>query len=199
MYKKLIAASAVSASVAFSGCAAFRANDLPAVDKAEVAVKSATKTKVFSRWSIESDSSLVNDQTRAAAGAIHKNYFDAALKESDCCIVVEGPTEADIVVNGKAINENNPAAVIPAFITGFSLFTIPSWATVTIHIQAEAKSGLMSRNYDLSDSITMVNWLPMIFVLPFADNPISAGKAVDENTYRTLVLKMKQDGFFNKS
>lgn len=181
-----------------SGCAVFRENNLPIIDDANYKFENQQKVKVFSRWSINTDNSFANDQTKAAGSAIHKDMFEKAISESGCCTVVEGPDQADVVVTGVALDENNPAAMIPAFITGLSLFTIPSWATATIHIQVEAKSDKKTRTYDLSDSMTMVQWLPMIFVLPFTGTPIEAGKEIDANIYRNLVVKMQEDDLLSQ-
>lgn len=197
MYKKVLSLTIVSASMLMVGCAGFKANNLPQVKAEDLHFASAKKTKVFSRWTIESNSSLANEQAKTMGAALHKKYFDDAIKATDCCLIVEGPNDADVVVDGKAIDESNPAAVIPAFITGLSLFTIPSWVTAKVHISASAKTNSASQSYELQDSMTMVQWLPMIVALPFTGSPIKAGKEVDENTYKNLVLKMKNDGLLN--
>lgn len=192
MYKHVLMAGLAGAMLLSSGCVAFKAHTLPAVDFTHVA-PAPVKTKVFSRWQIETRSALANDQARAMAAAMHKKYFDDAIKASACCVLVEGPADADMVVDGTAHDENNPAALIPAVITGFSLFVIPSWATATIHISATATRGEASKHYDLTDSMKLVQWLPMIFAMPFADNPIRGGRELDENTYRNLIRKMRID------
>lgn len=196
MYKKVLGMAIISASMLMVGCAGFKANKLPQVKADDLHFASAKKTKVFSRWNIESHSSLANEQAKAMGAALHKKYFDDAIKATDCCIIVEGPNDADVVVDGKAVDENNPAAVIPAFITGLSLFTIPSWMTAKVHIYASAKTNTAAKSYELQDSVTMVQWLPMIIAMPFTGTPIKAGKEVDENTYKNLVLNMKNDGLF---
>lgn len=193
MCKKLLGAGIVCAMLFTTGCAGFKAHDLPDVDTKSLQFTSATKTKVFSRWTVDTDSALANDKMLAAGGAVHKKYFEDAINRSACCVLVEGPNDADVVVTGKFINENNPAAMIPAMITGFSLFTIPSWATSNCHIAVQAKNGDLSKSYDLKDSMTMVTWLPMVLAMPFTDNPITAEKEMFENTYSTLVLNMKND------
>lgn len=198
MYKKITLVSILGASVIASGCAGFKENNLTEVSKSDIQITQGEKVKVFSRWSLVNHSSLANDQVNAAGAAIHKKNFENALAESNCCIIVEGPTEADVVVDGKAYNENNAAAVIPAFITGLSLFIIPSWVTGKVHITAEVTANKTSSNYDLKDSMTMVQWLPMVFVMPFKGSPIKAGQEVDANTYRTLVLKMKNEGYLSR-
>jgi len=195
MHQKFLGLALVCAAV--TGCAAFPGNNLPQVGSDALLVSPAKKTRVFSRWSVESQSSTLNEQVKIAQAALSKKAFDDALSNSGCCQIVEGPAEADLVVDGRAFNESNPAAMIPAFITGLSLYTIPSWVTARVHISAEAKRGLAARSYELQDSMTMVQWLPMIFAMPFSDNPIKAEKQMAENTYNTLVLKMKDDGLLN--
>lgn len=194
MHNKFLGAILISSSIALSGCAGFKANTLKPVDDSKFVKNSNTKTKIFTRWEFESSSIAKNDQANAMLVAMHKKYFEDALRGSNCCQTVESPAEADLVVDGKTYDENSRAAIIPAMITGFSLFTIPSWATATIHISATAKSEGLSKSYDLQDSMKMVQWLPMIFAMPFADNPIKAEKQVIENTYKTLVMNMQDDG-----
>lgn len=192
MHRKLLATVAIATAI--SGCAGFKANTLPLVSAHDLQGTAPTKTKIFSRWQTESKSSLVNDQVKAAAAAVAKKQFEDAIRATNCCVLVEGPTEADVVISGTAYAENNPAAMIPAFITGLSLFTIPSWVTAKVHIAAEVTKQDKSHSYELQDSMTMVQWLPLVLAMPFVDNPIKAGKQVDENTYKNLILKIKQDG-----
>lgn len=193
MYRNILAAAITGAALLSSGCVALKANKLPQVSALDMKA-AQQKTKVFSRWHIDTQSSLVNDQAKAMGAAVHKKYFDDAIQASLCCVLVEGPSEADVVLDGVAHDENNPAAMIPAFITGFSMFTIPSWATATVHITADAKRGEITKRYDLSDSVTMTTWLPLLLAMPFMDLPIPAGKQVDENTYRNLVFQLRADG-----
>lgn len=194
MYPKILTTAALTAMLMVSGCAAFKANQLPTVTAKDLGTPAETKTKVFSRWNVQSNSSLLNEQGKAAVAAIQKKNFEMALNSSGCCVIVEGPTEADVVINGTSFAENNPAAMIPAFITGLSLYTIPSWVTAKIHLGAEVKKGETTRNYDVQDSMTMVQWLPMIFAMPFKGSALKTAKEVDENTHKSLVLKIKQDG-----
>lgn len=197
MFKKISVVSVLSASLISSGCAGFRENNLKEVSKSDIQISSDQKVKVFSRWQLVGDSS--NEQMKAAFAAINKKNFETALAESNCCITVEGPTEADVVVDGKAYNDNTAAAVIPAFITGLTLFVIPSWVTSKVHIAADVKAKNSDNNYELKDSMVMVQWLPMIFALPFTGSPLKIEKEVGENTFRSLVLKMKTSGVLEKT
>lgn len=193
-----IAAVVLGSVMLTSGCAAFKANNLPVIEDAQYIVEAQEKIKVYSKWELESDSSFANDQAKVAAGAVHKDLFEKAIINSGCCDIVESKNEADLVVTGTAFNENNPAAVIPAVITGLSLYTIPSWVTATVHIQVDAAAGDKEGAYDLTDSMTMVQWLPMLFALPFTGSPIEAGKELDANVYKNLVVRMKDDGLLEK-
>jgi len=193
----LLSAALVTAIVITSGCAGFKANNLPIVSATDLQSNATVKTKIYSRWILQSNSALMNDNVKVAAAAINKKMFDQAINQSGCCEVVESSKEADVVIDGVNINENNAAAMFPAIITGLSLYTIPSWVTAKVHITAQAKRGEISKSYDLQDSMTMVQWLPMIFVMPVKGNAIKMGQEVDENTYKTLVFKLKADGLIN--
>ncbi|TAK93516.1 MAG: hypothetical protein EPO09_12365 [Aquabacterium sp.] len=193
MYKRFTVTALSCAALLLSGCAGFKGNQLSPVSAQDLRSTAPVKTKVFSRWNLSSVPGG-NAQTAAALAAINKTNFENALKASDCCIVVESPEAADLVVDGIAHTEDKTAALIPAVITGLSLFTIPSWITANVHISATAKNGGVSRSYDLQDHMTMVQWLPMLLVLPFADNPFKAEKEITENVFNTLVVKIKSDG-----
>jgi hypothetical protein len=103
---------------------------------------------------------------------------------------------ADISVQVRLTNTGNPAAMIPAVITGLSLYAIPSWATdnYEVNARAERRDGL-TKDYVLKDSATLVQWLPMIFVFP-AKN-FSVIPDVRKNMYRKLLSDMQDDGFFS--
>lgn len=176
--------------VLLQGCAGFNANNIDKVSADQLRTASAKKVKVFSRWDFKTESS--NAELNAAKAAIYKKRFEEVLAAADCCSVVEGPSEADLIVDGAGHDENSAAAMIPAFITGFSLYTIPSWVTVNFHVTANAQKGSVKRTYDVKDSMTMVQWLPMALAFPFA-NPFPMEKELGDNAIRNLILKMKQD------
>lgn len=192
MYVDVRKIALVSATVLATGCASFQAHNLPVVQDSEYKVTSAEKVKVFSRWKVETKSSVVNQD---AAAAIYKSAFENEIKKSGCCEIVEGPTEAILVVDGTAVDHSNAAALVPAVITGLSLYTIPSWVTQTIDIKVNAKSGDKSSTYQLKDSFTLVQWLPMMFAFPFTGGPGANGEELNANTYRNLIVQLKKDGY----
>ena len=82
--------------------------------------------------------------------------------------VNEAPNGGDVHIDAHLHNYGNPAAMIPAFITGFSLFTIPSWATDQWRLTAGVgQPGGDQRSYTLEDADVLVQWLPMILATPF--------------------------------
>lgn len=176
--------------VVLQGCAGFNANNIDKVSADQLRTASAKKVKVFSRWDFKTDSS--NAQLNAVKAASYKKRFEDVLAAADCCAIEVDPSEADLIVDGAAHDENSAAAIIPAFITGFSLYTIPSWVTINFHVTANAQKGAVKRSYDVSDSMTMVQWLPMVLAFPFA-NPFPMEKELEDNAIRNLILKMKQD------
>lgn len=114
------------------------------------------------------------------------NYFSEVGKEL---------VDADIELDVEFVTAGNPAAIIPAFITGFSFYTIPSWAKEKYSLTVKAVlSGGMSKEYSLMDSTTLVQWLPMIFVFP--KHNFSVIPKVRQNMYRRILFDMNTDGFF---
>lgn len=196
MYKKTINLAILFSVVLLAGCAGFKGNHLPIVNNSDIEVTSTTKTKVFTRWSIISESKL-NEQVKVMHAAANKKAFEDALIRSNCCIIAEGPTEANVIIDGKAYAEDHTGGLIGAMISGFSFGIIPSWLTANPHVSADAVSGETKSSYEAKDSYTMVTWLPMIFAFPFA-NPFDAEKEVNENVFNNLILNMQKDGVFTR-
>lgn len=179
----LLISSLLAASTLLSGCAGFKANKLPAVTDATLQTGNTAKTKVFSSWRVEP----------AQSPSQYKKRFDDTLLSSNCCVLVDKAEDAELLIDGVFYEDNNPLMLLSGFITGATFFVVPSWHTINVHLSAEAKRGEQRFNYDMADSITMVMWLPMFLAQPFA-NPIDGEREVTDNTYKALVLKMKQDG-----
>lgn len=114
-------------------------------------------------------------------------YFSEITKEND---------QADIKMDVTVTNTGNPAAIVPAIITGLSLYTIPSWGTDRFEVVAKVtnRSG-QHKEYVLTDTTTLVQWLPMIFVFP-AKN-FSVIPEVRQNMYRNVIFQMKEDGLLS--
>lgn len=175
-----------------AGCANFQAHKLPIVQDHEFRVANAGKVKIFSRWKVESSSVLTN---KDAAAAIYKSAFEKEIRESGCCEIVEGPTEANLIVDGTAIDHADASVMLPAFITGFSLYTIPSWVTQEMDIKVKTSAGNKNSSYELNDSFTLVQWLPMMFAFPFTGGQEKNRQELHANTFRSLIVKLKKDAY----
>lgn len=189
---KVIGPMIISACILSSGCASFKANNLPVISDSDYNVSVPEKTKVFSRWSFDTTNIIVN---KDAAAAVHKSAFEKAIQESGCCDIVEGPTEASVIIDGVVTDQSNSAALIPAMITGFSLYAIPSWVTETVDLKVNVEAKNKQSNYALNDSFMLVQWLPMVFAFPFTGGPIENGEELTSNTYRNLVVQLRDDKY----
>jgi len=178
------------------GCAVFEGGEVP-----KVAMEAITKNQVEQQSVVYNSVAMgglggESNKLPEAVQSIIEGELESVLKESNYFSrVSKVDDEADVRIELTLTNRGNPAALIPAFITGLSLYTIPSWATDHFEVKAKvsAKQGMV-KEYELNDSVKLVQWLPMIFVFP-AKN-FSVVPEVRKNMYRNLLVKMQEDGFF---
>ena len=150
-----------------SGCAGFQSNNLPNLSESDMDfVKQDNKMVVFSRFKVDSTSVILD---RDIAASYQKKKFDEALVNSGCCEISDDSANSDLVLSVKSTDHSNPAAVIPAILTGASLYTIPSWVTETrdFEVQVDNKQG-KTETYELKDSFVLVQWLPMMFACNYS-------------------------------
>lgn len=187
----------LTVTLSLSGCAIFRANDLPDVGILPGPAGNAKKPTVG--YAFTSFVDFVGDRK-----PVHENMrsnqeseFSNALCESGYFVSVEKGSGKDIQITAQLLETGNPAALVGAFITGFSLMTIPSWTTIGFEMTCKVTTTEgITREYKLNDSATMVNWLPMLFVFPF--KPLSEIEDLRKNFYKTLIVKMQADGILPK-
>lgn len=175
--------SILSTSLLLQGCAGFKANQLPTVATNELQTTNTVRTKAFTSWQV----------VPAMPSDKQKKQFNEALLSTNCCVLVDNLNDAELVVKGVSYEDDSSLSLVFAFITGYSLFTIPSWHTSNVKLTANVQRGDKRANVEAADSMTTVAWLPMLFALPFA-NPIDNEKYVTDNTYKALVLKIKNEG-----
>lgn len=191
-----VVAVAMSLSV---GCASFKGNQLPEVGKLPPSATGAEKPDVTFKFS--SGVFFVSKQEHIESVRQQmEDEFVQVLRESGYfATVTEGNEGKGIHINAMLINSGSPAGMIPAVITGLSLYTIPSWATDNFEVTAKVTTpNGKEHTYNLSDSSTLVQWLPMIFAFPFK-NPIEVPVEVRKNIYKNLIQKMQEDGVLSKS
>lgn len=183
-------------TVSLSGCAVFRSNDLPETGTLPPPAAAAQKPKAGYEFS-----SAVNMGNKNPA---HENLrakqeieFAEVLRESGYFAAVEKGNGKDVNISVELVEKGNPAAVAAAVVTGLSLYTIPSWATVELEAtcRVTAADG-RTHEYKMKDSATLVQWLPMMVVFPFKS--FSEMEELRKNIYRTLIVRMQADGVLPK-
>lgn len=187
---------AVLLVVTISGCAVFDGGKVPKTTLSAYEVNGASKPTLsytsMAMGGLSSTKALPEAGQSIIEGELlsvleSSGYFERIAKRDD---------SADISIDVTLTNTGNPAAMVPAVITGLSLYTIPSWATDNFNLVAKVtrKDGL-KKEYTLADSATLVQWLPMMFVFP-AKN-FSVIPELRKNMYRKVLSDMKNDGFFS--
>ena len=186
----------VALVLAISGCAVYEGGQVPKTTLTAYQDNDQPKQNV-SYSSVAMGGMSSPEEMPEAAQSIIEGELLSVLESSDYFGRISKKDEsADISIDVTLTNSSNPAALIPAFITGFSLYTIPSWATDNFDLVAkvERKDGL-KREYALTDSATLVQWLPMIFVFPTKN--FSVIPDVRKNMYKKVLADMREDGFFD--
>lgn len=182
-----------------TGCASFKGNQLPAVGKLPPSATGVEKPDITFKFSA-GESYIVKREHYEGARQQLESEFAQVLRESGYfAAVTEGSEGKGIHINAKLVNSGSPIGLIPAFITGLSLYTIPSWATDNFEVTAKVTTvDGREHTYSLTDSSTLVQWLPMVFAFPFK-NPLEVPVEVRKNIYRNLILKMQEDGVLSMS
>jgi|GEM_PF-2385334 len=124
-----------------------------------------------------------------------ESAFTAAAQKSGRFSSVTSGGKGDVSVKLHLYNHGNQAlAMTSGFISGYTLFVIPGFATDQFKLTASVRttSG-KSRNYELNDAATTVFWLPLIVATPF-QSPKTVIPQVHENMYRNLFSRMEADG-----
>lgn len=182
-----------------ASCISVRSNKYSAIKPEELKVSSTKKSKIFIDWGFHSSFfSQTKQNVIDKLKSDQKRILSDVIKDSDCCEIVNEKDEANIFINGAFHNETSDTGMVFAMITGFSLYTIPSWMNVKMRISAKAQNGKISKEYNLDDSMLFAQWLPFIVVPIFAGNQTTVEAEVNKNLYKTLISQMKKDGFFGK-
>jgi hypothetical protein len=177
------------------GCASFPGNTLPQVNSFPQLNEVEKKKAVTYALATETD--LFGKSNNPLSRSIAENELADAIRESGYFTTWGSGINGDVVIDAKFVNSGNPVAMIPAFITGLTLYIVPSWATDTFTLTAKVKTqDGKEHSYELEDTSTLVQWLPMIFV---PGNPIDVPLSVRKNIWKNLILKMRQDGVFKSS
>lgn len=179
-----------------SGCAVFDGGKVPETELTSSDTDNVNKPTISYSSLAKGGLSSVKELPEAGQNIIAEELVSELEASEYFSSISKDDKKADIQLEVKLTNSGDPAAIVPAVITGLSLFIIPSWATDNFNLvaTAERKDGL-KKEYVLADSTKIVQWLPMIFVFPF--NNFSVIPDVRKNMYRKVLADMKDDGFFD--
>lgn len=173
-----------------SGCIGIRSGKV-ADASVKISPSSAKKMRIYAKIIY---SSSFPAGKKAAVEVVHKKLFSDAIQETNCCIITNDQSSSDVVLEGSFLNESSGLALIFAVITGYTLYTIPSWINAKSRITAIVTVGKTQKLYNISDSSLMVQWLPFVLAMPFRENPIKMEQKMNVNLYRNFVSQMRQDG-----
>lgn len=175
MTKLFLSVIAITATLFLAGCATFQGYEAPHYDTDSMALPSTDKLMTYSVKTRGGGKVPVNAQ---ALVAVFDTYgYD--LKQS--AVKRDGVPHMYITV----VKDYNPAAFLGAVITGLSFYLIPSWMTVHLKVHAQMKKGKQLYDYTEKGYVRLVQWLPMLFAMPFAP-PFTAKDDVMKHMYQTI-------------
>lgn len=188
---------AIIALLLLTGCASFPRNQLPPVGSFQPLPEGTKKPTVAYSFSSGVDLFGKQEHRENVRAQLEREFVDV-LNESGYFASLSQGNQGEISIQARLVNSGTPAVIIPAIITGLSLYTIPSWATDNYDVTAKvtAQDG-KEHTYQLTDSMTTVQWLPMIVVAPFK-KMVNVSKDVRRNIWKNLILKMQEDGVLPK-
>lgn len=184
-------------SITISGCAGFAGKRLPEVTSQSVQAPAAATKAPFAFTYQFGKANFGDNLENTTVNAVDLNsdyvkVFLESLRQSGH--FDEAKTHANLKIDVRLIEVANPNAIIGAMITGFSIYTIPSWMTIEQHFLVKVTHKGKVFNYTLVDEMTFVQWLPMALLFPF-NNPFKGvPQAIQENAWNNLITKMKADG-----
>lgn len=191
--QRAVMALIVAMSLVSAGCASFKQNNLPEISGFP-AVPAETKPSATYSFAYTYKMFGEGQGPESSRITMSQEFFTILTESTQFSSVKEAASGGDVHIDAQIHNFGNPAAVIPAFITGFSLFTIPSWATDRWRLTANVSTQNGGpRSYVLEDAEVMVQWLPMIFLTPFK-SPFHVIPEVRKNMYKNLIKNMRDGG-----
>ncbi len=182
-----------------TGCAGFKKNKISFVENyppdITVEKKYGLKLSFHARTRIAKEK-VLPEKHRVK---LEKEFLEV-LEESGLFDSRLGKDKAStLVMEVDFLNFGNPAAMVPAFVSGYTFGVLPCWATDNYTLTVKVKTGdEQIYRYEMNDALLSVIWLPMILTTPFKP-PWKIAKEVRQNMYKKLVMDMKRDGIFDKN
>lgn len=183
-----------------SGCAMYPAGNIPRVEEF---VKTGNVNCAFKpKCLIKGDVNSANVQAAEWIRPFQKNAYEEVLNESGLFksyAEVSKLEEADVTINASC---NYVQDLTGAFLTGFSIMTIPFAAEhrFTLAFDVSDRFGRV-KQYRFKETVVEREGLLLLFALPFIEG---VGASYDEaftamfrDVMRAVLVKMCQDGFFS--
>ena len=173
------------------GCAAFpgkqisKAGPFPAVSK-----KSSIGISLAFKQVLNGQKSTVMAQV--AEARMQKIVLERFSKSGLYSSVTPSTGNADIELEIELTDEGE-ANLTMAFITGLTLYVVPSSAKDTFKLSAKAKfiKGHSGKSFELKDSVTMHQQIVLVPIMPFRLLPVVTNGVIN-NLFDTLALQVYQ-------
>ena len=187
------------ACMSFMGCASFSRHNLPEVGEFPQLSPEAKKPTATVGFSSEMDLFGKQAHPENARAALEAEFVEILRGSGYFATVEKGTGGKDLALTVHLVDSGSPAAMVPAMLTGLSLYVIPSWATDRYEILCKEKAhDGKQHEYKLEDSATLVQWLPMVLAFPF-NMPTKVPVGLRKNMYKNVILKMQEDGVLPKA
>ncbi|NJC88437.1 MAG: hypothetical protein FIB02_07895 [Desulfuromonas sp.] len=195
MLKSLVFISLGLLFVVIQGCACFPGNKLPQVDSFPPLGEEEKKKTVS--YSLSAETEMFGRSSNPLARAVVENELADAIRESGYFTTWGSGINGEVTIDAQFVNAGDPAALIPAIITGLSLYIIPSWVTDEFILTATVKTqDGKEYSYKLEDESKLVQWLPMAVV---PGGMLEVPLSVRKNIWKNLIIRMRQDGVLRSS
>ena len=179
-----------------AGCASFKKNQLNTVGvlpPLSSENKKQSLTYTFTSW--VDDGHLEREKNRER---IFEDEFTNILNDSGYFSMLEPEDDSDIRIQAVLlVSYSGSLASVGTGLTFMTLGLLPSWTTVTYKATVKVTTGYgIDYEYIIEDRVTKVRWFAMIFVTA-SRKPSEVSSTVRRNIYKTLLLKMRNDGVLN--
>lgn len=191
---------AVLAAFALSGCAAFSGNTLPrgaSYPAMSLDPKPSVSVQLTFRQFLNGSQVTL---FRGTAEVGHTNRLVGMLEESgyfSSVVVGDGPADVTLALEFK--NEGS-ANLGMAFLTGLTLFLVPSWATDNWRLDATAtaRASGRSQQFHVEEFVTQWQHVLLIPVMPFKLTPVVTYQ-VQNDVWRTFIAQLATSGLLQEA
>lgn len=194
---KILKLSLIIIFLLLSSCVTIENKEFKEIAVDEIKFYPKNKIKVYIDWDYKSLSSLNFNNLIVNA---HKNAIKDVVNESGCCEIVDDINDIDFIIRGHFFDKSNPNALRVAFLTGISLYIIPTWINSESLLEAKIfnRKNSLVESYQISGSVKIIQWLPLLLVMPFKENSIKQHAKNKKNLYRELMIKIKNSNIFSE-